>query len=113
MSNEVGQRIKQLRTLKGLTQSALAELIGLTYIQVGRYEKGKSNPSSEVLQKLAVALDTSTDMIMNGSSNEQANNTLKDKDLLKQFKEVEQLPFEKRIIVTELIDAFLLKCTIQ
>ncbi len=46
----VGDRIKQLRTAKNMTQSDLAEIVGLTYIQLGRYEKGKSYPSSDVLQ---------------------------------------------------------------
>ena len=48
----VGDRIKELRAVKGFTQTDLAKFVGLTYIQVGRYEKGKSNPSADVLQNL-------------------------------------------------------------
>lgn len=66
-----------------MIQSHLAEIVGLTYIQVGRYEKGKSNPSAEVLQKLAAA----TDFLMNGRT-EQVQAQLSYKELLKQFREV-------------------------
>jgi transcriptional regulator with XRE-family HTH domain len=38
---EVGERIKELRKNAGLTQQQLADKIGITYIQVGRYETGK------------------------------------------------------------------------
>ena len=62
---------------------------------------------------MASALDTSSDFLMTGSTKEQASNTLEDKDLLKQFRKVEQLPSDKKYIVKELLDAFLLKCDIQ
>jgi len=108
----VGDRIKQLRTSKNMTQSDLAKIVELTYIQVGRYEKGKSNPSAEVLQKLASALDTTTDFLMNGGT-EQVQAQLSDKELLKQFREVEQLSEKDKSIVKELIDAFITKKKIQ
>ena len=66
----IGERIKDLRTGHKLTQTDLSKLVGLSYIQVGRYETGKSRPSSEILQKLAEALDTTTDFLMNGNTNE-------------------------------------------
>jgi len=86
----ISDRIKQLRTAKNITQADLADMVGLSYIQIGRYEKGKSNPSSDILQKLAVALDTTTDYLMNGGT-EQVNAQLSDKDLLRHFKEDELL----------------------
>lgn len=109
----VGERIKELRTLKKLTQSDLAKAVGLTYIQVGRYETQKSNPSSDVLQKLANALDTTTDYLMNGSQDEVVSAQLTDKELLKQFKAVEQLDAEDKHLVKTFIDAFLTKRQVQ
>jgi transcriptional regulator with XRE-family HTH domain len=108
----VGDRIKELRTGKKFTQSVLAELVGLSYIQIGRYEKGKSKPSSRVLQQLAKALDTTTDYIMNGGT-EQVQAQLADRELLRQFQEVEQMPERDKSIVKELIDAFLTKRKVQ
>jgi transcriptional regulator with XRE-family HTH domain len=54
-------------TAKKLTQTDLAKLVGLTYIQIGRYETGKSAPSADVLNKLAEALGNTNDYLMNGS----------------------------------------------
>lgn len=108
----IGDRIKQLRSEHNLTQSALAEQVGLSYIQIGRYEKGKSKPSSRVLQQLAGALDTTADFLMNGKT-EQVQAQLADRELLRQFQEVEQLPERDKSIIKELIDAFLTKRKVQ
>jgi hypothetical protein len=50
---------------------------------------------------------------MNGSTDEQAAGALNDLELLRQFKKIEQLPSEKKAVVKELLDAFLLKYDIQ
>lgn len=109
----IGERIKQLRAVAGLTQTELAEKVGLTYVQVGRYETGKSKPSSEVLQKLAVALETSTDFLMNGDQSEAISAQFTDKDLLKQFKAVQLLSPEDKNVVKTLIDALITKRQLQ
>lgn len=49
---------------------------------------------------------------MNGGT-EQVSAQLSDKDLLRHFKEVEQLPEKDKSIVKELIDAFITKKKIQ
>src|SRR5208283_5630475 len=95
----ISERIKELRTSKKLTQSDLALKVGLSYIQVGRYETGKSAPSADVLNKLAEALDTTTDFLMNGSGNDIASAQITDKELLNQFKEVEKLNQEDKHLV--------------
>jgi len=109
----VGERIKELRTQKKLTQSDLAKAVGLTYIQVGRYETQKSNPSADVLSKLADALETTADYLMNGSQDDVVSAQLTDKELLKQFKAVEQLDADDKHLVKTFIDAFLTKRQVQ
>lgn len=108
----INQRLKELRQVNNLTQSELAERVGLSYIQIGRYEKGKSSPSSDILQKLAEVLNTSTDFIMNGKS-EQVEAQLSDKELIKQFKEVENMNSDDKNLIKTLIDAFITKKKIQ
>jgi transcriptional regulator with XRE-family HTH domain len=108
----ISERIKQLRTENNLTQSELAEKVGLTYVQIGRYEKGKSNPSSDVLQKLASVLGTSTDYLMNGKTG-QVEAQLTDMELIKQFQEVEKLNSEEKHLVKTFLDAFITKKKIQ
>lgn len=109
----ISERIRELRTAKKLTQSDLAKFVGLTYIQIGRYETGKSAPSSDVLNKLADTLGTTTDFLMNGSDDDVVSAQLTDKELLNQFKEVEKLNQEDKHLVKTFIDAFLTKRHIQ
>ena len=56
MTNEqLGTRIKQIRTLKGLTQSELAKKLGITYQQIQKYEKGLADIKIERLSQVADA----------------------------------------------------------
>ena len=58
------ERLTELRKQKGLSQKALAERIGLSKIQAHRYESGASQPTLEVIRKLAVALGVSADDLL-------------------------------------------------
>jgi len=87
----ISERIRELRTAKKLTQTELAKAVGLSYIQIGRYETAKSTPSSDVLNKQTDALDTTTDFLMNESDDDVDSAQLTVKELLNQFKEVEKL----------------------
>jgi len=50
----VGERIKQARKEKGLTQKQLGELLGVTQATIQQYETG--NPKPETLKRIAKAL---------------------------------------------------------
>jgi transcriptional regulator with XRE-family HTH domain len=91
----------------GLTQSGLARKVGMTYIQIGRYEKRGAVPSSDVLKKLADALQTTTDYLMNGDKEEKAKAALKDSDLLQQFKALNELDEKDKGTIKDIIDAFI------
>jgi len=106
---ELGSRILQLRKQKGLSQTELAEAIGITYAQVGRYETKGAQPSAEVLRKIADALDSSTDFLMYGDKNEKAQASIKDTELLQQFMEVDKMNGEDKKTIKNLIDAFITK----
>jgi transcriptional regulator with XRE-family HTH domain len=47
-----------MREEAGLSQEALADLVGTDLTQVGGIERGVRNPSYETLLRFAVALDT-------------------------------------------------------
>jgi len=55
-SRGIGSRIRTSRKAAGLTQSELAEAIGVEPESVNRIENGKLNPARETLQKVAAAL---------------------------------------------------------
>ena len=67
---------------KGFSQSELAKIVGISYAQIGRNETKGAQPPAEVLKKLAVALDTTVDFLINGNTDEKADSTLKDAELL-------------------------------
>lgn len=52
-----GEKIRQVRKRRNLTQKQLGELAGIAEPTIRRYELGKLNPKFETLQKIASALD--------------------------------------------------------
>lgn len=54
---EIGRKIRALRLERGLSQSNLADGIGLTFQQVQKYEKGTNRVSAGRLQKIADLLN--------------------------------------------------------
>lgn len=61
---ETGRRIKELRKELEISQKLLAEKVGIKQNTVAQYEKGTAKPSLEVLVKLAIAFDTTTDYLL-------------------------------------------------
>ena len=55
---EIGRKIRALRLERGLSQSGLADGIGLTFQQVQKYEKGTNRVSAGRLQRIAEILNT-------------------------------------------------------
>src|SRR3954466_11535312 len=55
---EIGRKIRALRLELGLSQSGLAEGIGLTFQQVQKYEKGTNRVPGGRLQRIAEILNT-------------------------------------------------------
>lgn len=55
---EVGARVRLQRKALGLSQTALAESLGLTFQQVQKYERGANRISASMLVKTAQRLQT-------------------------------------------------------
>ena len=55
-SVEIGQKIKELRKRKGFSQERFAELIGLSFQQVQKYESGLNRLNTDKLQVVADTL---------------------------------------------------------
>lgn len=58
LAKDFGNRLKELRSLKNLTQAQLAERSGLSLQYLGRVERGLSAPSFSAMERLCRALDT-------------------------------------------------------
>lgn len=107
------RRLRQLRKQRGLSQTELGKLVDLHYTHIGRYERGTSRPSADAARRLAEALGISTEYLMVGATEEAARARFEDRELLRQFQEVETLPDEDQVVVKKLLDAFLTKKHIQ
>lgn len=59
-----GERLKYLRTEKGIGQNLLAEQLQLSNASVSYWETGKQIPSAEVVFKLAMFFNVSADYIL-------------------------------------------------
>lgn len=109
----LGERIIRLRKEKGFSQTELANLVGVSYAQIGRYETKGAQPAAEVLKKIADALCTTSDFLINGGTDEKALATLNDNELLQQFKEVDKMNNDDKATIKKLIDAFITKNKIK
>ncbi len=56
--------IRELRKEIGMTQQELGEKLGLCYYNIGDWERGKCEPSAEMLVKLANIFGVSTDFLL-------------------------------------------------
>ena len=57
----IGQRVRKLRVVKGLSQEKLAEQLGITFQQVQKYEQGTNRISVSRLIYISKALGTPID----------------------------------------------------
>ena len=55
----LGQRIRNYRTAKGLSQEKLAELSGCHHTYIGQLERGEKNATVESIEKISSALGIS------------------------------------------------------
>jgi len=65
---EIGRKIRALRLERGLSQTGLADSIGLTFQQVQKYEKGANRVSAGRLHKIAEMLNIPVTFFYGGMS---------------------------------------------
>lgn len=64
MSVVLGNRIKQLRISKGLTQQELADALHISNTTLSQYESGKRQPSNQVLLEFGKFFDVSVGYLL-------------------------------------------------
>ncbi|SHN64519.1 Transcriptional regulator, contains XRE-family HTH domain [Butyrivibrio hungatei DSM 14810] len=69
-SNTMGERIRTMLYEKGMTQKDLATAAGITEAAVSLYIKGDRVPRSTVLSKIAIALNTTPEYLIEGIPND-------------------------------------------
>lgn len=64
----IGQRIREVRMARGLTQEQLGERAGLSYKAIGEIERGLGNPTVGTLDTIAAALQIDVSALFEPSS---------------------------------------------
>ena len=105
---EIGQKIKQARIAKGLTQEELGNMVGLQKSAIAKYESGRVvNIKRSTLQKLAQALDLrGSDLIIEADPKEAAElsaRVLMDCELMESIEQYYTLSSEKQKMIRDLI----------
>ena len=62
-------KLKEIRTMSGLSQKALGDQLGLKDTTISKYERGASDPTIETLIKLADIFGVSVDALVGHNGN--------------------------------------------
>jgi transcriptional regulator with XRE-family HTH domain len=111
----VGERLRQLRKAKGLTQTQLGKRVGVSQRVVTYYENEGGSLGPELLSKFAKALGVSADTILgNTGAQSTLGSALPDNlRLWRKLKQVETLSPPERRQVVQLIDALVERSTLK
>ncbi|KUZ78181.1 XRE family transcriptional regulator [Burkholderia ubonensis] len=101
---EFSQRLRRLRTVRGLTQLDLADAAGVSVLQIRRYEAGSAHPSLNVFRRMAIALRVSTDAILFSADERGPDDALR-----YQFEAISRMPERVRELARELLDALIVR----
>ena len=104
LSMSLPSRLIALRKERGLSQQAMADLIGIHSNSWKKYEKGHVEPSLEVLKKIATTLHISADFLLFDEHEREP-----EADLILQFEAVKALPANEKMIIKEVIDSLIIK----
>lgn len=105
--SKLPEKLKELRKIKNLNQTKVANNLGVQYYTLGKWEQGRAEPSIEDLHKLADFFDCSVDYLI-GREDElgnvapaKSNVTEKEARLLKAFSTLSTLEQDKLIADAE------------
>jgi len=101
---EFPERLATLRKARGLTQQALADTVGLAVLQIRRYEGGTSQPTLDVIRRLAITLGISADMLLFDEQERDPTDVLR-----YQFETISRMPEHEQEVARELLDALIVK----
>lgn len=57
MAEIFGRNVRRVRQDKGLTLEAMADEVGLAYSYLGEIERGRKNPTLDVVERIAEILE--------------------------------------------------------
>ena len=98
------ERLSTLRKERGFTQQSLADSVDIHVSQIRRYENGQTQPTLDVIRKLAISLAVSADLLIFDKDEREPREELK-----RQFEALGQFDDEEIKIVKALLESLILK----
>ena len=80
---------------------------------ITKYETGAVKPSVKILKRFADAFEVSIDELVHDEKDIKPEYIIQDRELLRQFKEVENLPDEDKHVAKRLLQALIMKQQMQ
>jgi len=98
------KQLLKFRKITGLTQQALADKIGINVSQLKRYEYSAAQPTLEVIKKIALVLNVSTDILIFGDAERAPIDELK-----LQFEAIKEFTPEEMEVAKKVIEGLILQ----
>jgi transcriptional regulator with XRE-family HTH domain len=101
-----GVRLAQLRKQAGLTQTALAQEIGISQRMMAYYEGPTAFPPATLLPTIARVLNVSIETLL-GTETAKRKSKAVDTRMQRRLQQIATLPPEERRQIMQLVDAFI------
>lgn len=99
-----GNRLRECRKNKGLSQSELARTLNTNHSVIGKYERDDVKPSIDVVKKLASILGTTAAYLLGEADSDEL---FKDPAMLQRLKEINNLPDKDKEHILYTLDGLL------
>jgi transcriptional regulator with XRE-family HTH domain len=106
---DIGDKLKKIRKINGLSQASLSEKINVHVTNIARYETNKQTPTIDILKKIADFYDVAVDYFISEDDEIKPASRLRDRVLLEKFEKIEDFSDDEKKTVIDLIDAFIAK----
>ncbi len=103
-ADSVGQRLKELRKRRQLTQAEVAQKLGVHRSLVAQYEGGYLRLHADLIIRVAQILQASPNELL-GSEPFKGERLVANRGLLRRFKEVDRLPVADQKALARFLDA--------
>jgi len=100
---DVAEQIKKIRKEKGFSQQELADKLSMNRVQYNRIETGKSDPTMNILQRIATVLEIDMVQFFEAKNNEQDIHTINE-PLLQKVKLLDELDEVQKKSICNIID---------
>jgi transcriptional regulator with XRE-family HTH domain len=109
-----GEKLKELRKNQGWTQDQLGQKAKIHGRHIGKYESGRAMPNAEAIIRLSKILKVSIDyLLLDEQQSNPQTTSIKDQELLRKFKAVEEMSDKDKDVISSLLDAYIKKQQIE